>query len=278
MDWQRCMNRAIDYIEDNLSDEIDYSVAARCMNCSVWEFRRIFSFMAGMPLSDYIRNRRLTLAAHDIQVKRDRIIDVAMRYGYDTPASFSRAFSQLHGSAPKSARDEGVMLKSFPRLSFQIILKGVEAMDYRIEKKETFQFIGRRRRVTTVNDAHYGAIGSFWHEFNNGDLCRILNEKYSSDQENWVMDVSTPTANTDEFDYTIGVPYNGAANEDGLDVVTVPGGTYVIFDIPDEYKDNIGKFMHRVMTEHIPALGYELAGVDAEYFADGKAQAWFLVK
>lgn len=125
MDWQKCMNQAIDYIEDNLSGNIDYSAAARHMNCSVWEFQRIFSFMAQVPLSEYIRRRRLTLAAHGIQTGKDKTIDVALRYGYNSPASFSRAFNQLHGATPKSARDGGVVLKVFPRLTFQFILKGV---------------------------------------------------------------------------------------------------------------------------------------------------------
>ena len=110
MDWQKCMNQAIDYIENNLSDEIDYSAVSQCMNCSVWEFQRVFSFMAQVSLSEYIRRRRLTLAAHDIQASKDKVIDVALRYGYDSPASFSRAFNQLHGTTPKSARDIAVQL------------------------------------------------------------------------------------------------------------------------------------------------------------------------
>lgn len=83
MDWQKCMNQALDYIESNLSDEIDYSTAAQLVSCSVWEFRRVFSFMAQIPLSEYIRRRRLTLAATDIQCGRGKIIDIALRYGYE---------------------------------------------------------------------------------------------------------------------------------------------------------------------------------------------------
>lgn len=277
MDWQKCMNQAIDYIENNLSDEIDYSIAAQCMNCSVWEFQRLFSFMAQVPLSEYIRRRRLTLAAHDIQVSKEKVIDVAMRYGYDSPASFSRAFSQLHGTTPKSARDNGVTLKVFPRLAFQFILKGVEAMDYKIVQKEAFQVIGRTKRMTSVNDAHYGEIGSFWKKWNNSDANKKMGEKYSIDKSH-CMDVSTPTSKTEEFNYTIGFLYNGAENEDGLDIITVPGGSYAIFTIPQKYKNDIGSFMARIITESLPAAGYELAGIDAEYFSGTGMEAWFLVK
>ncbi len=91
MDWQIGMNRAVDYIENNLTGEIDLSVAARYACCSVWEFQRIFSFMAYVSVGEYIRRRRLALAAADIQSGNDKIIDIALRYGYDSPAAFSRA-------------------------------------------------------------------------------------------------------------------------------------------------------------------------------------------
>ena len=121
MDWQKCMNQALDYIEDNLSSEIDYYVAAKIMNCSEWEFRRIFSFLAQIPLSEYIRRRRLSTAAIDIK-KGEKIIDVGIRYGYDSQAAFSRAFSRFHGIAPTRAKDAGAELKTFPRLTFKLIL------------------------------------------------------------------------------------------------------------------------------------------------------------
>jgi AraC-like DNA-binding protein/SAM-dependent methyltransferase len=115
------MNEAIEYIEDNLSCDIDYCVAAKIMNCSEWEFRRIFSFLAQIPVSEYIRRRRLDLAAIDIK-KGEKIIDVAIRYGYESQTAFSRAFSRFHGVAPSLARDEWVAIKTFPRLSFKLIL------------------------------------------------------------------------------------------------------------------------------------------------------------
>lgn len=121
MDWQICMNQAIDYIKNNLSCDIDYNEAAKIMNCSEWEFRRIFSFLAQIPLSEYIRRRRLTMAAIDIK-KGEKIINVAIHYGYDSQAAFSRAFSRFHGIAPSLIRDEGVTLKTFPRLTFKLIL------------------------------------------------------------------------------------------------------------------------------------------------------------
>ncbi|MFV0240663.1 MAG: methyltransferase domain-containing protein [Lacrimispora sphenoides] len=121
MDWQKCMNQALDYIEDNLSSDIDYCAAAKIMKCTEWEFRRIFSFLAQIPLSEYIRRRRLTMAAIDVKMG-EKIIDVAMRYGYDSQAAFSRAFSRFHGIAPSLARYDRIALKTFPRLTFKLIL------------------------------------------------------------------------------------------------------------------------------------------------------------
>ena len=128
MDWQKCMNQAMEYIENNLSNKIDYITAAQFMNCSEYEFRRIFSFIAQIPLSEYIRRRRLTMAAADIQ-NGEKIIDIAIRYGYESQAAFSRAFSQSHGLAPSLARDKGITLKSFPRLTFKLILMEGFGMD-----------------------------------------------------------------------------------------------------------------------------------------------------
>lgn len=127
MDWQKCMNKALDYIENNLASDIDYYAAAKIMNCSEWEFRRIFSFLAQIPLSEYIRRRRLTMAAVDIKNGK-KIIDVAMRYGYESQTAFSRAFSRFHGIAPSLARDEKVALKTFPRLTFKLILMDGNSM------------------------------------------------------------------------------------------------------------------------------------------------------
>lgn len=121
LDWQKRMNQAMEYIEHHLADRVDYEVVAQFMNCSEWEFRRIFSLLAQIPLSEYIRYRRLTVAILDIQ-NGDKIIDIAQRYGYESQAAFSRAFKQLHGLSPTLARDKKVTLHPFPRLTFKLVL------------------------------------------------------------------------------------------------------------------------------------------------------------
>ncbi|MDZ5010436.1 helix-turn-helix domain-containing protein, partial [Clostridium perfringens] len=128
MEWLDRLNEALNYIEDNLDGEIDYTKAAKLACCSVYHFQRMFSYIAGRPLAEYIRNRRLTKAAIDLQ-SGDKVIDVAMRYGYESPTAFNRAFQKLHNVTPSSAQKEGTFLKSYSPISFKITIKGVEEMN-----------------------------------------------------------------------------------------------------------------------------------------------------
>ncbi|WP_246072954.1 helix-turn-helix domain-containing protein [Paenibacillus dokdonensis] len=142
MNWLQRMNHAIDYIEDNLEKNIDYEQLARIALCSVYQFQRMFSFVLEVSLSEYIRRRRLTLAAFDLKNRQNKVTDIALKYGYETPESFSRAFQNLHGLTPTLARNAESQLKAYPRISFQMILKGVVEMNYRIEKRDAFQVFG----------------------------------------------------------------------------------------------------------------------------------------
>ena len=116
MEWLDRLNDALNYIEDNLKSEIEYEMAAKIACCSTYHFQRMFSYIAGVPLSEYIRNRRLTMAALDLQ-NGDKVIDVALRYGYESPTSFNRAFQKVHGVSPSAAQKEGTALKAFPPLA-----------------------------------------------------------------------------------------------------------------------------------------------------------------
>ena len=142
MDWLDRMNNAMDYIETHLAEDISFDEAAKIACCSTYHFQRMFSFITDVAISEYIRRRRLTLAAFDLQVANARIIDIALKYGYNSPKSFARAFKNLHGILPTSARNDGVMLKAYPRMTFQISIKGDKGMNYRTEKKEKFDIFG----------------------------------------------------------------------------------------------------------------------------------------
>ncbi len=144
------LNKALSYIEENLTDRVDYQEAAKIACCSEYHFTRMFSFLAGITLSEYIRRRRLTLAALELSHSDIKIVDAAMKYGYTSPDSFTRAFQNMHGITPSEARIHGQSLKAFPRMTFQLTIKGGSEMNYRIEDKEAFRIVGIKKRVPIV--------------------------------------------------------------------------------------------------------------------------------
>ena len=146
MDWIKGIQRAIDYTEAHLTEEIDYDAVAKEAYSSSFHFQRVFSIMCGYTLGDYIRMRRLSLAADELRSSNDKIIDIALRYGYETPESFTRAFSRFHGVTPTEARNGGTV-KSFSKLSVKLILTGGKEMDYRIEKPGAIKVICKREFV-----------------------------------------------------------------------------------------------------------------------------------
>ncbi len=162
MDWLDRMNNVLDYIEHNLDDKIDYKKIAQVAYTSEYHFSRMFSSISGISLSEYIRRRRLMLAAFDIQKSDARILDIAIKYGYDSVDSFTRAFKRTHGLTPSDARKKGVQLKAFPKISFQISTKGDTEMEYRIENVDfELRIIGKRESIKTRKA--FKAIPSLWN-------------------------------------------------------------------------------------------------------------------
>ncbi|MCU6712108.1 AraC family transcriptional regulator [Paenibacillus sp. J5C_2022] len=148
------MNKAVDYIEEHLADKIDYGEAAKIVGCSMHHFQRIFPYMANVSLSEYVRRRRLTLAAYELQNSGVKVIDLALKYGYDSPEAFARAFQKLHGTTPSAARSSGVRLQAYSPITFQITVRGVEGMNYRIEQLDQFSVVGIQERVLMEESFH----------------------------------------------------------------------------------------------------------------------------
>ena len=153
MDWLQGMNEAVRYIESSLTEVISYEALAKTVRCSAYEFSRIFSFMTGVSLSEYIRRRRLSAAVFDIQKGDEKIIDVALKYCYESPSTFARAFKELHGVSPLAARKSGVPLVMYPPISFNLTIKGVSEMRFRLEKREEFNLVGECKYFD-VEDTH----------------------------------------------------------------------------------------------------------------------------
>lgn len=275
MDWIRGIQRAIDYTEEHLTEEIDYDAAAGEACSSAFHFQRVFSIMCGFTLGDYIRMRRLTLAADDLINSDEKVIDIALKYGYETPESFSRAFSRFHGITPTEARRGGTV-KSFSQLSVKLILTGGSTMEYRIEEMNAFKVICRREQIRKPEDVTATAdISKFWRKCNTDHtterICRYFPEKprlggllgicFSLDIDGNV------------FPYGIGVEYDGRPVTDAdLEIVDIPAYTYAVFTCRGAMPDAFVKTYKQIVSEFFPqSERYEYAGgIELEVYPSDK--------
>ena len=267
MDWIDKMNSALDYIEENLDKEIDYEVIARKACCSSYNFQRMFSFIADVSLGEYIRRRRLTKAALELQKEESRVLDVALKYGYDSPVSFARAFTNLHGVTPSEGKKEGANLKSYPRISFKVTIKGVEEMNYRIEKEKGFKLVGKIKGVTTKDGQNFIEIPKFWNELCENGTCDKLMDL--CDDSNKSMYGVCYNFGKDEFDYMVAVESNKELNEK-YEVLDVPELTWVKFECRGRMPEAQQSVWKRIFTEWFPTSGYEHdEGPEIEWYSDG---------
>ncbi|MBU5484373.1 AraC family transcriptional regulator [Clostridium sp. MSJ-11] len=257
MDWLERMNKALDYIEDSLDDKIDYTKIAQAAYCSEYHFSRMFSSITGISLSEYIRRRRLTLAAFEIQKSDVRVIDVAIKYGYQSADSFSRAFQKTHGIKPSDARNKSVQLKAFPRISFQISIKGDKEMEYRIENIDfELRIVGKSKVVKTSRA--FKTIPTLWNGAKkDGFMQQLINMSWENPKcklESLLGVCGKEAAITDEeFTYFMGVRYDGEAHSH-METIIIPPSTWVVFpNVPDAWK--------RLYSEWVPTSGYELANL-----------------
>jgi AraC family transcriptional regulator len=158
LDWLTRMKNALDLIEMKLVEPLDIEEIAKAAYTSPFHFQRMFHMLTGMTLAEYIRKRKFTLAAQELATSTSKVLDIALKYGYDSPESFSKAFRKIHGITPSSARDPGVLLKAFPRISFHLTLKGDKDMDYRIVEKESFVIIGKSIQVSCKDGENFRQI------------------------------------------------------------------------------------------------------------------------
>ena len=282
MDWLERMNRAVGYIEENLDNEIDYGELGRIALCSAVQFQKIFSLMCGVPLSEYIRSRRLSMAVADLRADA-KVLDVALKYGYDSPTAFNRAFRKLHGIAPSEARDVGAVLKFCPPLSFQISIKGAVAMDYTMREQKSFRVVGVKIRTSVVDGRNLREITDFWGQtFRDGTFGRLLalccDDNLKSDERvspGCIMGLCVMPEHRDsvEFDYYIATATD-APTPEGMTELTVPPSTYAVFEAAGPLPGSIQELTKRIYSEWLPKAGYELGDApDIEVYSEGDTQA-----
>ncbi|WP_368901165.1 AraC family transcriptional regulator [Oceanobacillus oncorhynchi] len=281
MDTLNSMNAAIDYIEEHLDKKINYQQAAQIACFSEHHFKRMFSFLAGIPLSEYVRRRRLTLAALELQENNKKVIDVALKYGYQSPDSFSRAFQELHHTLPSTVKQTGVSLKAYPPISFQISIKGDVEMKYRFVEKDAFHIVGHKEVMypedgdfnptlwNTLTDADYAKLGTLEREDPN--LSGILN-----------ITVNTchgPEQSEEALEYYIAVVTNQTA-PDHLAALEIPKQQWAAFDAEGEMPHALTSTWSRIYTDWFPTSGYELAEAPeiVKSIHDMKTEIWIPVQ
>jgi AraC family transcriptional regulator len=260
------MNRAIHYIEENIGENIDYAEMARIACVSQYHFQRMFAFVTDTPVSEYIRRRRLTLAAFDLQNGDDRILDIALKYGYNSADAFSRAFQNMHGIAPSKARESGVTLTAYPRITFTLSIKGVVAMNYRIEEKEGFTVVGVKEFTTTSGGENFKNIPQMWADLPSEKFEEIL--ALSDMEPSGVLGLCADMYN-DGFDYWIAAATTKPCPA-GLGSLSIPACTWAIFEVTGPMPNAIQDMFTRVFSEWLPTSGYEHAPApEIEWYSDG---------
>jgi AraC family transcriptional regulator len=261
MEWVKTLNQAIDYMEENIMEDITCEDVAGHVYLSSFHFQRTFSLLTGLSVGEYIRNRRLSLAGQELLRGAEKVIDVALKYGYETPESFSKAFARFHGVTPNEAKKQGTILKSFNRLILKISLEGGNSMDYRIEKKDAFQVVAKTKLFNEENSKV--EIPEFWTEYNKAGLqekvCGMLGICAQAEE------------NAKEWKYGIGCERKYVKEvPEGFEIIEIPANTWAIFTCIGSMPDAIQNMWKRVYGEWLPASNYELIpDYDFELYTEG---------
>ncbi|MBR3715747.1 MAG: AraC family transcriptional regulator [Clostridia bacterium] len=275
MDWITGIQKAIDYIEENITEEIDYEKVAAESFSSSYHFQRVFSILCGYTLGEYIRLRRLSLAGAELASGKAKVIDIALKYGYDSPDSFSKAFQKFHGITPSQARADGSKLKSFSRLSIKISLEGGSTMNYRIEEKDEMILTGFKAHFTGApygkdrekqeEELFISTRGKQWFlkgASGDDDAYCVITSVDDNGYDYYYCHKLDSYERQNLYNHAVtGVDFVESLN---LKTVEIPKTTYVIFETSDtksticDYFDLLGLRI-KILTEWMPEMGFQLA-------------------
>lgn len=263
MEWVDAISKAVRYIEEHITDDITADDVANQAYMSTFYFQKGFSMLCGYTVAEYIRNRRLALAGGELASSDVRVIDIAIKYGYDSPDSFSKAFTRFHGVSPKKVQKENVMIKTFAPLTLTISLKGGYLMNYKIEKKDSFTILGVAKR--------------FNYETCTKEIPEFWKEHYASGNGKYVcgmfgINIDEKMGNT-EFEYLIADLYNPITEiPEGFVTKVIPSFTWAVFSCDGPVLTALAGGMQKIFSEWLPALKeYEFAaGYCVEMYDDPK--------
>lgn len=253
--WIQSIQQAITYIEKNLLEKIAIEDIAREAHCSAFHFQRVFSILTNMTVADYIRKRRMTLAAQDLIRTDEKIITIALKYGYDSPESFTKAFRKQHQLSPSEVRKHEGTITSYLPLTIQVSLKGAKPMNYQIIDKDSFQILGSKRTYNCKTGENTKNIPLFWDEANANGTTELLYQ-----QNDGVIDgiLGVCVAHTDKIDYWIATTSN--AHSGDFETLTIPASKWVKFEVHGAMPDAMQNTWKQIYSEWFPAHPYTPTG------------------
>ncbi|GGM33481.1 AraC family transcriptional regulator [Paraliobacillus quinghaiensis] len=254
------LGESMHYIEEHLDRKIEAEELASICCMSKFHFLRMFQMVTDMTLTSYIRNRRLTIAARELLHPNVKVIDIALKFGYETPESFAKAFRKMHGISPSEVKktQNPNRITAFPPLTFQITVKGEGKMNYQIVEKPAFNVMGTGLKVSTRDGDNFKEVPAFWKEVNNGKVGQLLEDLKS---DTGVFGICMEFApEQEEFTYFVAVEKGEHVVPDGFVVKEIPASTWAVFHVVGAMPDAIQHTIKRIYAEWFPGTGYQHAG------------------
>lgn len=274
MGWVESIQKAIDYMEEHLLEDISIESIAKQANTSAFHFQRTFAILTDMSIGEYLRRRRLTLAAQELATTNTKVIDLSYKYGYDTPEAFTKAFRKQHGITPSEARKNVGKLHSYNRLMIKVSLKGAEPMKYKIIEKEEFRVVGVMKEFSVVNGENHKEIPKMWDEVHANETISLL-ENLNNGEVKGILGVCDFNGNPDKqkLNYWVAADSTSDTNE-GLQSLVIPASKWGVFEVHGPMPDAIQNVWKQIFSEWFPSNQYEHAGTpELEVYSDGDPQS-----
>lgn len=262
MEWTECISMAISYIEDNIIDDLTIHDIAKQAMVSPFYFQKGFAMLCGFTVSEYIKKRRLALAGSELVSTNGKIIDIALKFGYDSPDSFTKAFTRFHGATPTSVRKGDAMIKSFASLKIKLTLEGGYTVDYKIVEKDEFAVIGVSRVLGYENATT--EVPKLWTEFFETGKDKLICSMYG-------INIDETMGNGNEFEYMIADNYDPTKDiPEGCVTKIIPKHTWAVFACNGPMPQAIQSVNQKIFSEWLPGCkDYEIAaGYNIEMYND----------
>ncbi|GEN46159.1 AraC family transcriptional regulator [Alkalibacillus haloalkaliphilus] len=259
MDFINRMNEGIKYVDSHLKEDINFSELERITLCSEYHFKKMFSSLSGIPLSEYVRRRRLSLAAFELTNTELRVIDIALKYGYNSSDSFARAFQKLHGITPSEAKEDGSSLKSYPPMTLQLSIVGGNEMEYKIVEKEAFSIVGLKKRVPIIFEGVNPEIASMWESLDDEMIKKL--KDLSNIEPRGLISASANFSEgrmeeKGELDHYVGVATTEGSTG-SLSELAVPKSSWAVFNVEGPFPETLQDVWGRIYSEWFPSSSYE---------------------